>query len=60
MYIEKVMKHSMLAKNEVSKYKVYVLSNVKQMYQIVMKRIQASMLSNSNEVCQSKCKQMNY
>ena len=49
------MKHSMLTKNAVSK-----LSNSKQMYQTVMKCIQVSMLSNGNEMCYSKCKQMNY
>ena len=46
MFTEKVMKHSMLAQNEVSK-----LSNSKQMYQTFMKCIQASMLSDSNEIC---------
>ena len=38
--------HSMLAKNDVSKF-----SNSKQMYQTFMKCIQASMLSSNNEIC---------
>ena len=37
--------HSMLSKNEVSKF-----SNSKQMYQTFMKCIQASMLLNNNEI----------